>query len=88
MDEYIFKRLPDNLDTFEFEGAIPARDFLVWSLNLDKDDPLASATTMYSSPLALIPGTNVTMFLPGGAGDKNLGTGGGIERVSEEDPQR
>jgi hypothetical protein len=28
-------------------------------LNLDKDDPLASATIMYSSPLTLIPGTNV-----------------------------
>jgi hypothetical protein len=59
MDEYVFERLPDNLDTLEFEGAIPARDFLTWALNLDKDDPLASATIMYSSPLTLIPGTNV-----------------------------
>jgi hypothetical protein len=62
MDEYVFKRLPDNLITFEFEEAIPHRDFLVWSLNLDKHDPLASATTMYSSPMTLIPGTNVMVL--------------------------
>jgi len=62
MDEYIFKRLPDNLTTFEFEGAIPNRDFFVWALNLDRKDPLASATTMYTSPLALIPGTNVMVL--------------------------
>ena len=63
MDEYIFKRLPDNLTTLEFEGAIPNRDFFVWALNLDKDDPLASATTTYSIPLELIPGTNVRVVM-------------------------
>jgi hypothetical protein len=63
MDEYIFKRLPDNITTLEFEGAIPNRDFFVWALNLDKNDPLASATTMYSIPLELIPGTNVRVTI-------------------------
>jgi hypothetical protein len=28
-------------------------------MNLDRKDPMASATTMYSCPLTLIPGTNV-----------------------------
>ena len=63
MDEYVFKRLPDNITTLEFEGAIPNRDFLVWALSLEKDDPLASATTMYNIPLVLIPGTNVRVTI-------------------------
>jgi hypothetical protein len=62
MDEYVFKRLPDNLTTLEIEGAIPNRNFFMWALNLDRKDPLASATTTYSIPLTLIPGTNVMVL--------------------------
>jgi hypothetical protein len=63
MDEYIFKRLPDNLTTFEFEGAIPNRNFFMWALNLDRKDPMATATTTYSIPLELIPGTNIKVAM-------------------------
>jgi hypothetical protein len=81
MDEYVFKRLPDNLITLEFEGAIPHRDFLMWPLDLDKHAPLASATTMYSSPMTLIPGTNVMI-----SADKIEGTTYIVYSVQTDSP--
>jgi hypothetical protein len=63
MNEYVFKRLPDNLTTLEIEGAIPNRNFFMWALNLDRKDPMATATTTYSIPLELIPGTNIKVAM-------------------------
>ena len=62
MNEYMFKQQPDNFTTLGSEGGFPNCEFLVWGLNLDKDNPLASATTMYNIPLELIPGTNVMVL--------------------------